>query len=383
MPSWLRRCRRPRYAKPWRTTASRSSPARPRNLRASSGRASRATGRSRPRPGSSRSRGRPPMQTYRLTRDIAVEEDFDVLVAGGGPAGSAAAICAARLGAKVLLAEATGCLGGMGTSGLVSTFGPVSDGRRMLVGGFMRELVLAMQQHDELGPHVSPEFLHSQLNRWVPFRPEELKRLLDEMAQDAGVEVRFFTRVIDAEAHDNRVEGAVISNVEGYRFIRARTFIDATGDAALADLAGADCKVILRDIEAVAPSTLCSLFAGMNWDDPAYGDDWRGIDKVKAFSKKQLHQAIADGHFSQPDKFMPGMNKIGKHSAQLNGGHVFNLNGLSSRSLSDGMMAGRRLAVEYLEFFRRYVPGCEELELLTTAPVMGVRDTRRIVGEFE
>ncbi len=323
------------------------------------------------------------MATYRLTRDIPVEEGFDVLVAGGGPAGSAAAICAARLGAKVLLAEATGCLGGMGTSGLVSTFGPISDGKRMLVGGFMRELVLSMHQRGSLGPHVVPEFLHSQLNRWVPFKPEDLKRLLDEMTQDAGVEVRFFTRVIDAEAKDRRIEGAVISNVEGYRFIRAKTFIDATGDAALSDLAGADCKVILRDIDAVAPSTLCSLFAGMNWDDPAYGDDWRGIDKVKAFSKKQLHRAIADGHFSQPDKFMPGMNKIGQHAAQLNGGHIFNLNGLSSRSLSDGMMAGRRLAVEYLEFFRKYVPGCEELELLTTAPVMGVRDTRRIIGEFE
>jgi len=124
------------------------------------------------------------MQTYRLTRDIPVEERFDVMVAGGGPAGSAAAICAARLGAKVLLAEATGCLGGMGTSGLVSTFGPISDGRRMLVGGFMRELVLSMQQRGSLGPHVVPEFLHSQLNRWVPFRPEELKRLLDEMADD-------------------------------------------------------------------------------------------------------------------------------------------------------------------------------------------------------
>ena len=90
---------------------------------------------------------------------------------------------------------ATGCLGGMGTSGLVSTFGPISDGKRMLVGGFMRELVLSMHQRRSLGPHVVPEFLHSQLNRWVPFKPEALKRLLDEMAQDAGVDVRFFTRV--------------------------------------------------------------------------------------------------------------------------------------------------------------------------------------------
>src|SRR6516165_7573269 len=172
------------------------------------------------------------MQTYRLTRDIAVEEDFDVLVAGGGPAGSAAAICAARLGAKVLLAEATGCLGGMGTSGLVSTFGPISDGKRMLVGGFMRELVLSMHQRGSLGPHVVPEFLHSQLNRWVPFKPEALKRQLDEMAQDAGVDLRFFTRLIDtvADPSTGRVEGAVLSNIEGYRFIKAKAFIDATGD---------------------------------------------------------------------------------------------------------------------------------------------------------
>ncbi len=81
------------------------------------------------------------MATHRLTREIPVDESYDILVAGGGPAGTAAAVCAARLGAKVLLAEATGCLGGMGTSGLVSTFGPVSDGKRMLVGGFMKELI--------------------------------------------------------------------------------------------------------------------------------------------------------------------------------------------------------------------------------------------------
>ena len=126
-----------------------------------------------------------------------------------------------------------------------------------------------------------------------------------------------------------------------------------------------------------------ALFAGIDWDDQAYGADWRGIDKVKAFSKKQLLQAIEDGHFTQSDRFMPGMNKIGARSGALNGGHVFNLNGLDCRSLSDGMMFGRKLAVEYAEFFRKYVPGCENIELLTTAPVMGVRDSRRIVGEFE
>ena len=323
------------------------------------------------------------MATYKLTREIPLDESYDVLVAGGGPAGTAAAVSAARLGAKVLLVEATGCLGGMGTAGLVSTFGPVSDGKRMLVGGFMKELVESMFQRGALGPHVVPEFLYSQLNRWVPFKPEHLKRILDEMVQDAGVDVRFFTRLIDAEAKDGKIEGAVISNIEGYRFIRAKAFIDATGDAQLSALAGADCHLILRDNDAVAPSTLCSLFTGVNWDDPAYGEDWRGIDKVKAFSKKQLQKAVDDGFFSVPDRFMPGMNKIGKRAAQLNAGHVFGLDGLDSRSLSDGMIQGRKIAVEYMEFFRKYLPGCEEIDLLTTAPLMGVRDTRRIVGEFE
>src|SRR5262249_40999608 len=77
----------------------------------------------------------------------------------------------------------------------------------MLVGGFMRELVLTMHQRGSLGPHVVSEFLHSQLNRWVPFRPEELKRLLDEMTQDAGVDVRFFTRVIAAASTAVRTPG--------------------------------------------------------------------------------------------------------------------------------------------------------------------------------
>lgn len=326
------------------------------------------------------------METYRLTRDIPVESDYDLLVAGGGPAGSAAAICAARLGARVLLVEATGCLGGMGTSGLVSTFGPMADGERTLVGGFCRELVETMHARGFLGPGVTPEFWTSHLNRWIPFKPEGLKRLLDELTVAAGVEVRFFTRVIDtdADAAAGRVRGAVISNIEGYRYVRAKAFIDATGDAQLAALAGAECRVAGVDTEAIAPSTLCSLFGGMNWDDPAYGDDYAGIDAIKMKARKVwLLQAIEDGHFSQPDRFMPGMNKIGRFTAQLNAGHVFGLDGLNIRSLSDGMMEGRRTAVEYAEFFRKYVPGCENLEHLATAPVMGVRDTRRILGEFE
>lgn len=320
--------------------------------------------------------------TYQLNRSIPSDPVYDLVVAGGGPAGTAAAVCAARLGLKVLLAEATGCLGGMGTSGLVASFGPVSDGERMLVGGFMKELLAAMWAQKAFGPQVTQEYLTSQLNRWVPFSPEHLKRILDAFTTEAGVEVRFFTRVVEADVAGRRVNGVVVSNVEGLRYVPARTFVDATGDAALAALTGAPCKVVLRDTETVAPSTLCSLLAGMNWNDPAY--EGNGLDTIKARVRSDwVPQAIEDGFFTQEDRFFPGMNRVGPHGATLNAGHVFNLNPLSVRSLSDGMVFGRKLALEYTEFYRKYVPGCEQLELLSTAPVMGVRDSRRVVGEFE
>lgn len=322
-------------------------------------------------------------QTYRLVRDIPVEESYDVLVAGGGPAGAAAAICAARLGAKVLLAEAAGCMGGMGTSSYVTTFGPMGDGERPLVGGFCREMVENMHQRGFLGPGVTPDFWNRHYNRWIPFHPEGLKRLLDEKAVEAGVDVRYFTRVIDAETDGNRITGAVICNVEGYTFIKAKTFIDCTGDAALSDLAGAECKVAGVDWPETAPATLCSLVGNVNWDDPAYGDDYSGIDAVKMQTRKELlPKAVENGHFSETFRFIPGMNKLGNRIGNINAGHVYGMDGLDSKSLSEGMMRGRVIAREFVEFYRDYVPGCENIELVSTAPVMGVRDTRRIVGEF-
>jgi ribulose 1,5-bisphosphate synthetase/thiazole synthase len=322
------------------------------------------------------------LNSYQYARDIDADVGYDVVVAGGGPAGTAAAVCAARLGLKVLLAEATGCLGGMGTSGLVASFGPVSDGEKMLVGGFMKELLGVMWEQKAFGPQVTQEFLNRQLNRWVPFSPEHLKRILDEFAVSAGVEVRFFTRVIDADQTGRRLNGVVLANVEGLRFVPAKAFIDATGDAALASVAGAQCKVVLRDTETVAPSTLCSLIAGMDWDHPAYSGS--GMDAMKARVRSEfVPKAIEDGFFTQEDRFFPGMNRVGPLGATLNAGHVFNLNPLSVRSLSDGMVLGRKLALEYTNFYKSYVPGCENLELMSTAPVMGVRDSRRIVGEFE
>ena len=199
------------------------------------------------------------MDSYTLRRDVPIDDGYDLLVAGGGPAGTAAAVAAARLGARVLLAEATGCLGGMGTSGLVNAFDPMSDGVRMLTRGIMQEIVETMHARGFLAPGATPDWWNT-CHRWTQFRCEGLKLVLDELTVEAGVEVRLFTRVIDAEADPEAraVQGVVLHNVEGYRYVKARAFVDATGDAVFADLCGAPCREAGRDTERIMPATLAS-----------------------------------------------------------------------------------------------------------------------------
>lgn len=310
--------------------------------------------------------------TYCFKRDIAIDEGYDLVVAGGGPAGTAAAVCAARLGAKVLVAEATGCLGGMGTSGFVTLFDPMANGERMLVGGLMREIVTAMHARGFLAPQVTEDFYSKRFHCWTPFRVEGYKLVLDELATAAGVEVRYFTRVVAADVSGQIVNGVVLQNVEGFRFVRARTFVDATGDAVLSDLCGVPYREAGRDTENIMPPTLCALLAGIDWSRARH-----------APKQTLLEQAIEDGHFTYRDRHVPGLFQVGEATGILNAGHVFGMNAVKCESLSEGMVRGRKLVQEFLAFYRKYVPGCENTELVTTASLMGVRESRRIVGEYE
>ena len=134
-------------------------------------------------------------KTFSFSREIPVEEGFDVIVAGGGPAGAAAAICAARLGAKVLLVEGLGCLGGTGTSALVSYWFSLTDGARSLAGGLCLELIQTLCRENAVSPNALEKFQQGLPVGSIGFQPESMKILLDRLCHDAGVEVRFFTRV--------------------------------------------------------------------------------------------------------------------------------------------------------------------------------------------
>ena len=317
------------------------------------------------------------MEKFSFNREIPVEEGYDIVVAGGGPAGSAAAICAARLGAKVLLVEALGCLGGTGTSGLVTAFDPMSNGEQMLVGGLMREIIETLYRRGFVPTLLDPKRWRMDNHKWSPFDAEGLKLLLDELTSKSGVEVRFFTKVIDADIDEKskEVRGVILSNIDGLRYVKAKTFIDATGDAVLSALCGANYWEAGRDTQGIMPPTLCSLVSGIDWAKI------RPADIGMPGQQEKVEQAIADGFFSQPDRHVPGMFMQMHNLAMINAGHIFGMNSCNCRSLSDGMMKGRKLVQEYVEFYRRYM-GLRDIQLVTTAAMMGIRESRRVEGEY-
>ena len=317
------------------------------------------------------------MGNFTLDRSIPVEEGFDIVVAGGGQAGCAAAICAARLGAKVLLVEALGCLGGTGTSGLVTLFDPMANGEQMLVGGLQREIIETLYRRGFVPTLLDPKRWRSENHKWSPFDAEGLKLLLDELTEKAGVEVRFFTRLIDADVDQNtrEVKGVILSNTEGYHYIKAKTFIDATGDAVLSALCGANYWEAGRDTPDIMPPTLCSLVTGVDWEKLQPADI--GLEG----QQEKIEEAINDGFFSQPDRHVPGMFIQMHETAIINAGHIFGTNSCNTRSLSDGMMKGRKLAQEYVNFYREYM-GLHNIQLVTTGSMMGIRESRRVEGEY-
>ncbi len=317
---------------------------------------------------------------YNLQRKIEIEEGYDLVVVGGGPAGASAALAAARKGVKVLLLEADTRIGGMGTSGMVSAFAPMSDGNRCVAGGIAEEIMEILYERSAAGTQVTPDWWKKAVQLWIPFRPEALALLWDELLEKAGVKVRFASRVVDAElaADGKTLTGVIVADVEGLSLVRADYFVDATGDAALAVAAGFPTWRAGQDTEKIMPPTLCALYAGIEWERV-------DLEEHGTYPRRQqelYEKALSDGWFRSNDRHFPGIYRIGPGLGMVNAGHIFNTDAVDRDSLSDAYREGRKQVSEYASFFRTYVGGCEGLELVATAPLLGVRESRRIQGEY-
>jgi hypothetical protein len=310
-----------------------------------------------------------------------LEDGYDLIVVGGGPSGVAAAIAAGRMGRKVALIERTGCLGGLGTSGLVNVFMPFADGENTLMGGIGIEFVRQLHARGFVPPGVSPDLWEQGQRRALGFNGEGLKLLMDELALGAGIEIRFFTSLIDVIGDGAEVKAVVLASGERLYAMRAPYYVDATGDAALSAMAGLPFEVGDEEGNTQAP-TLCSAVANIDYeryarfrDETRRPGDWQPLIVP-------LRQAIADGVFSEPELHLPGIFFTGGGHGILNAGHIYGLDCLSDDDLTQGMMVGRAKAQEYMTFYRNYVQGCEQMSHIATASILGVRETRRILGEY-
>ena len=306
---------------------------------------------------------------YAPTQAAAVTElwDGDVVVIGGGSAGCAAAIAAARTGARTLLVEASGFLGGTGAAVLDTFYGfyaPGGSGR--VVEGIGWELCKrliadgqAFERPNTYGAGTG-----------VTYEPEALKLCWDQLTHAAGASVLHHARLIAAIADDSELVGVIIETKAGPRRLRAHTFIDASGDAELAWRCGATIERPAAD-QRVQPLTATFRLGGVD---------------IASTSTKELHQLMAQaadsGDYRLPRLEGSAHRTVLPGVVHTNLTRVSDVDATDPWQLSAAEQEGRRQVKEYVRFLVDRVPGYEHAYLLGSSVWIGVRETRRLVGRY-
>lgn len=296
-------------------------------------------------------------------KDIPVMGKYDVVVLGGGPAGVCAAIEAARDGARTLLVEATGMLGGMATSGMV---GPLMtsydrEGTRPVVGGLYREIVTRLA---ERGGAILPDHTESKsiytsfIDRYhkhvTPIDSFALQLLLDEMTREAGVEVLLYTRYADSICRDGKIEAVVVAALEGLRCIQGELFIDCTGNADVAAASGVPTWKGDEKTGIPQPGTL--MFEVDGADDSDVTRRPKGLVKV--------YRTPQEGRY------------------KVNHEHVYSVDAADSRSMTDAHQEARRQVMDSYAVLHDETPGFSHARIAQVAPVLGIRESRHIKGKY-
>lgn len=296
-------------------------------------------------------------------RELRVAVSADVVVVGGGSAGIAAAIASARNGAETLLIEQSGCCGGMASRGLLTSIICMTDGKNILANGICREFVERIVEDMKL----------TETNyRWQNIHPESVKKIADKMLAEAGVKVIYETVVTDCITENGTVKHLKCFAPCGNFAVSGKIFIDCTGDANLAAMAGAPFEYGNETGEVMAP-TLCVMY-----DNIDYQNDLRN-----GLGRREWNEAAQNGTLPVDEHHFVGFFRNGEGCGSGNLGHIYNTDVLDIFSRSEAWSKGRELALAYHDFFRNNVKGFENSALTLSADMLGVRESRRIVGEYQ
>ncbi len=314
------------------------------------------------------------MATYRLSnRTLPLDDSWDVIVVGGGPAGCAAATAAAREGARTLLLEATGMLGGMGTAGLVPWFCGYDDGEKIIARGLAEYVRHALMDHL---PHLRQIVAEHPL--FSPsIDPELLKRIYDDMVTGAGATVRFHASLGAVEkSTDGMPDAIVTASKSGLTACRAKVYVDCTGDGDLAAWAGAPFEKGDKS-GGMQPATHCFVISNVDEEALAKGPRIHFYDPdspVWKAMRSDKYPLIVELHSCN--------RKIAPRTFGFNAGHVFDVDNTDPASTSNALLQGRRMAAQYRDAFAAYHPAFADAVLTATGSLLGVRETRRILGDY-
>lgn len=326
--------------------------------------------------------------SFRVSKSFAA----DVLVIGGGVAGISAAVCAAREGAKVILCEQGGCLGGTATQGLVgpfmSSFDPTGD--HQVIKGFMDELIRAMAEkggavHPSLcrgGDGYSAYRIRGHIGV-TPFDPDCLKFTAEELCEEAGVKLIYHTLFVGCEKDANgRITAAHFATKNGFYEVKAGVFIDCTGDADVAVAAGA--PFLYGDEN--GNTQVSSVFFTVDQIDKDKLQ--KHIDRYPEGShqRQRYFEDIVEEE-QKKGTFPCGRSRVSAFEGP-NGIWRINMTQYDKKAdltdpeaVTEAEITCRKQIMPLMAFLRKNVPGFENARYLRSADVLGIRESRRIVGE--
>jgi glycine/D-amino acid oxidase-like deaminating enzyme len=342
----------------------------------------------------------------RISYDIPEERPADVLVVGGGSSGIAAAVSAARCGARTVLVERYGFVGGTSTAGLVGPFmtSYSADGKEQVVAGVFQEVVDRMVA---LGGAIDPSqtqagsahagFIHYGHAHVTPFHAEALKLAAVEMLDEAGVELRFHTSFVNAmtdrgggggedAAHitgAGRITGAVVLDKGGLRALPATVVVDASADGDVAARAGAAFTVGRAADGKMMPATMFFRVGGI---DDGRVEQWMS-EHAKLHPGERpfeclVQQARREGRWNIPREYINLYREPRAGEYRINTTRIHGIDGTNPLDLSRAEVEGRRQVGEVMRFLREHCPGCADARLLETAAQAGIRETRHVTGVY-
>lgn len=315
------------------------------------------------------------MEIIKQERNIPVVGNYDVVVCGGGPGGIMAALAAARGGAKTCLIERYGFLGGMATAGLVAPISVFNYNGHRIIDGLPWEFI---ERLTEIGGAREEKPLGN-----ITFSPEKYKLIAQRMLKEAGVDIFFHsyitgTRTTEEKDSKTKIEYVIIDNKNGAEAIGGKYFIDATGDSDLAWMAEVPMQPIKGELQ---PASLIFMLSGVDTDAlPMIRHSQQGVNYHDLAIRDIFTKLREEGTEDVPMFGGPWYCGI------LADGIVLVNMTRHFADMTDNRVAGeiecllREDAHKYTELLRKYIPAFKNAELIATAPMTGIRETRRILG---